>query len=47
MNIDIKTKMELAVQLIINQNLYDEGVIDYNAYQSFMNYILKLQKQFA
>jgi len=47
MSVDIINKMELEVQLIINKNLYEEGVIDYNAYQSFLNYILKLQKQFA
>ena len=41
---ETRKKMELEVQMIINKNLYEEGLIDYNAYQSFMNHILKLQK---
>jgi hypothetical protein len=40
---DIIKKMELELQLIINKNLYEQKIISYQAYQSFMNFILKKQ----
>lgn len=41
----ITRKEELETQLIINQNLYDMKVIDYDTYQGFVNLVLaKLNK---
>jgi len=45
--VDITKKMELEVQLIINKNLYEQKLISYEAYQSFLNFILKKQSQLA
>lgn len=42
---NLTRKAELETQLIINKNLYDMKIIDYNTYQNFVNHILtKLQQ---
>ena len=47
MSKEIKNKMELEIQLIINKNLYEQKLISYETYQSFLNFILKKQGQLA
>lgn len=38
-------QISYETQMIINQKLYDNKIIDYKMYQSFLDYILKKLNQ--